>query len=85
MATYHTLTHPGEGKGNIKVNDRAWSYEDPTEGFRAIKGFVSLHVGPWECFVDGERARPQEGGFYGGWVTDELEGRIKGGPGTWGW
>lgn len=67
------------------MHDRAWSYENPTEGFRAIKGFVSFYVGPWECFVDGERARPQEGGFYGGWVTDELEGPIKGGPGTWGW
>lgn len=67
------------------VPDRVWSYEDPTEGFRAIKGFVSCYVGPWECFVDGERAGPQEGGFYGGWVTGELEGRIKGGPGTWGW
>ena len=25
------------------------------------------------------------GDFYGGWVTSELEGRMKGGPGTWGW
>ena len=34
---------------------------------------------------DGERVQPQEGDFYGGWVTSELEGRMKGGPGTWGW
>ncbi len=46
---------------------------------------MSFYVGPWECFVDGEQARPQEGGFYAGWVTDELEGTIKGAPGTWGW
>lgn len=25
------------------------------------------------------------GDFYGGWVTSELEGPMKGGPGTWGW
>lgn len=25
------------------------------------------------------------GDYYGGWVTSDLEGRMKGGPGTWGW
>ena len=28
---------------------------------------------------------PIQGDFYGGWVTSELEGPMKGGPGTWGW
>ena len=37
------------------------------------------------CFVDGERARPQEGGFYGGWITSEVAGPFKGEPGTLGW
>ena len=56
---------------------------------------------PWECFVDGEKVQPQDGttdhevgilrlltvlgDFYGGWVTSELEGPMKGAPGTWGW
>jgi hypothetical protein len=38
-----------------------------------------------ECLVDGERATPQPGGFYGGWVTDEIVGPFKGDPGTSGW
>ena len=37
------------------------------------------------CFVDGERVRPQEGGFYGGWITDRVVGPFKGGLGSWGW
>lgn len=28
---------------------------------------------------------PQPGDFYGGWVTPNLDGRIKGGPGTRHW
>ena len=28
---------------------------------------------------------PQPGDFYGGWVTSDIEGKVKGGPGTWGW
>jgi hypothetical protein len=37
------------------------------------------------CLVDGDRVRPQEGGFYGGWITDEVVGPFKGAPGTLGW
>jgi len=64
-----------------------WSYESPTPAFRDIKGYVSFYANdvPWECFVDEEKVTPQEGDFYGGWVTSELEGQMKGGPGTWGW
>ena len=35
-----------------------------------------------ECFVDGERVRPQPVYFYGGWITDGIVGPWKGGPGT---
>jgi hypothetical protein len=35
--------------------------------------------------VDGTRVRAQAGGFYGGWVTDEIVGPFKGEPGTWSW
>jgi hypothetical protein len=37
------------------------------------------------CWVDGEKVRAQEGGFYGGWITSEVVGPFKGGPGTSGW
>ena len=47
---------------------------------------MALYAGAMDaCFVDGERVTPQEGGFYGGWITSELVGPFKGGPGTLFW
>jgi hypothetical protein len=47
---------------------------------------VAVYAGPFdEITLDGEVVRPQPGGFYGGWVTDEVVGPFKGGPGSWGW
>lgn len=66
--------------------DAAWGYLDPTPGFRPILGHVAVYAGAMDaCFVDEERVTPQEGGFYGGWITSELVGPFKGGPGTQFW
>jgi hypothetical protein len=37
------------------------------------------------CFVDEEEVEAQPGGFYGGWITADLTGPFKGGPGTQRW
>jgi hypothetical protein len=63
----------------------AWSYEHPFDDFARIAGHVSFYPGRVDCFVDGERVRPQAGGFYGGRVTREIVGPFKGAPGTGGW
>jgi uncharacterized protein (DUF427 family) len=64
----------------------AWTYEAPTPGFLDLRGAVSVMPGQVDrCVVDGEVVRPQEGGFYGGWVTDDVVGPFKGIPGSWGW
>jgi uncharacterized protein (DUF427 family) len=64
----------------------AWTYADPTRGFEAIRDHVSVMPGQVEaCLVDGEVVRAQEGGFYGGWITDRVVGPFKGGPGSHGW
>ena len=66
--------------------DAAWSYEDPTPPFAAIRGHVAFYPGKMDaCFVDGERVTPQPGGFYGGWITSRVRGPFKGAPGTQGW
>lgn len=66
--------------------DAAWGYPDPTPGFLSIRGHVAVYAGAMDaCFVDEERVTPQEGGFYGGWITSELVGPFKGGPGTQFW
>ena len=37
------------------------------------------------CTVDGEIVVPQPGGFYGGWITQDVVGPFKGGAGTLFW
>ncbi|MEZ5239335.1 MAG: DUF427 domain-containing protein [Microthrixaceae bacterium] len=64
----------------------AWTYPDPTPAFEEIRGYLAFYPQLLEeCLVDGERASPNEGGFYGGWVTSRIVGPFKGGPGTAGW
>jgi uncharacterized protein (DUF427 family) len=64
----------------------AWTYEQPTGGFDALVDHVALMPAAFdEITVDGERVRPQDGGFYGGWITSRVVGPFKGGPGTLGW
>lgn len=73
--------------GGGVVADRAgWYYPSPSRGFESIAGFVSVYPGRMDrCTVDGETVTPQEGGFYGGWITASIVGPFKGGTGTWGW
>jgi uncharacterized protein (DUF427 family) len=72
--------------GTRRVAQAGWSYEDPTRGFEHLTGAVAFYPGKVDrALVDGEPARPQAGGFYGGWITDEVVGPFKGEPGTLGW
>lgn len=85
-----------EWKGNavyytIVVSDKqapkaAWGYPDPTPTFASIKDYIAFYPQMMDvCYVDGEKVQPQPGGFYGGWITSDIVGPFKGGPGTWGW
>ncbi len=81
MAVYFDLVAGGERIGNV-----AWCYENPRRGFESIKDCLAFYPSRVEaCYVDGERVKAQEGDFYGGWITPNLEGPFKGGPGTRGW
>ncbi|MCJ1301189.1 hypothetical protein MMC08_003988 [Hypocenomyce scalaris] len=84
-ATYWNLSPPSTSISTSPITNRIWSYENPTKSFTPIKGYLSFYAGPWDCFVDGEKVEPQPGDFYGGWMTSDIEGKVKGGPGTWGW
>ncbi len=80
-ATYYTIRVGGKTTPNA-----AWTYLDPTPAFRAICGYVAFYPALMDaCLVDGEKAVPQPGGFYGGWVTQSIKGPFKGEPGTSGW
>ncbi len=64
----------------------AWSYPDPTPRFQSIRDHISFYASQMEaCFVGEEKVTPQPGDFYGGWVTANLRGAIKGPPGTRHW
>ncbi|MFM9973426.1 MAG: DUF427 domain-containing protein [Beijerinckiaceae bacterium] len=64
----------------------AWSYANPTAEFEMLRGHIAFYVHSFDsCIVDGERAMPQPGGFYGGWITRDLAGPFKGGSGTQFW
>ena len=67
------------------VERRIWAYLTPTPSFQPIAGYFSFYASPFECYVDDERVEAQPGDFYGGWKTSDIEGTLKGGPGTWGW
>ena len=73
---------------NVTVGDRfvesaAWSYPNPDPAFAAIQGHLAFYCAKMDgCYVGNERATPQPGGFYGGWVTSKICGPIKGEPGS---
>lgn len=72
--------------GDREAERAAWTYHEPLKGFESIKEHVAFYAGPMDaCYVAGERVRPQPGGFYGGWITGDVVGPFKGGPGTRGW
>jgi uncharacterized protein (DUF427 family) len=80
-ATYYTIVAEAR-----RVERAAWAYPSPTPQFAGIKGYLAFYPQLMDaCFVDGERARPQPGGFYGGWVTKDIVGPFKGEPGTEFW
>jgi uncharacterized protein (DUF427 family) len=80
VATYRTYA------GERRIDDVAWSYEAPNPGYEAIRGYLAFYAGKVdEAWVGDERATPQPGGFYGGWVTSRIVGPIKGEPGSSGW
>jgi uncharacterized protein (DUF427 family) len=64
----------------------AWSYPSPVAAYAALRDFVAFYPQRLDaCFLDEERVQANEGGFYGGWVTADIAGPFKGGPGTAGW
>ena len=73
------------GGGQV-AESAGWSYSDPTAAFAPIRDHVAVYAARMEaCYVDNEKVIPQPGGFYGGWITGDLVGPFKGGPGTLGW
>jgi len=72
--------------GGRRCENAAWYYPDPTLPYKEIRGYVAFYPNAMDaCFVDEERVQPQPGDFYGGWITRDVVGPFKGGPGTADW
>lgn len=64
----------------------AWSYPSPSKPFSVIRDHLAFYPQRVDaCFVDDELVQPQEGNFYGGWITSKITGPFKGALGTRGW
>ncbi|GCE14331.1 DUF427 domain-containing protein [Tengunoibacter tsumagoiensis] len=81
QASYYTIQ-----VGERKIVNGAWYYPRPTRGYEALANYIAIYSSHMDgCYIDGEKVQAQEGDFYGGWITHEIIGPFKGGPGTYGW
>jgi uncharacterized protein (DUF427 family) len=100
IAQQYILAAPGgswcEFKGDAKywsldvdgtrAENAAWSYPTPSPAFADIAGCLAFYASRVDaCWVDLERVQPQQGDFYGGWITSRIVGPFKGAAGTRGW
>ena len=80
-ASYYTVSVDGR-----TAADAAWYYPAPVERYAALRDHIAFYPGRMDaCYVDDEQVTPQAGDFYGGWITSDIVGPFKGGPGTIGW
>ena len=67
--------------GSSVATEAAWAYDSPSDAFAPIAGYVAFYASRMdECYVDDELVTSQPGGFYGGWITEDIAGPYKGGP-----
>ena len=72
--------------GDREAERAGWSYPRPSAPYAALTDYIALYSSAMDsCEVGGDLARPQPGGFYGGWVNSWVKGPFKGDPETLGW
>ncbi len=79
--SYYTIRVNGKS-----VSDGAWYYQHPSKAYESLANYVAFYPGKMDaCYVDDEQVQAQQGDFYGGWITHDIIGPFKGGPGTFSW
>ncbi|MGI8596806.1 MAG: DUF427 domain-containing protein [Thermoleophilaceae bacterium] len=79
-------TYWDAASGDRREQRAAWSYPDPVPRYAALRDHLCFYPSRMDaCWLDDERVAAQAGDFYGGWITADLVGPFKGGPGTLGW
>jgi uncharacterized protein (DUF427 family) len=72
----------------LSLEERAnvgWRYVEMFEEFQSIYRWVAFYPARVDCYLGGARMEAQPGGFYGGWVSGDLVGPIKGKRGSSHW
>ena len=70
---------------DYRVERAGWRYEHPKPGYECLADTMAFYPSRLRCFLDGTGVRPQDGHYYGGWITRQVVGPFKGGQGTWSW
>ena len=69
-----------------RASNAGWFYPAPTARFEPIRDHIAFYATSVDAAYVGDiRVLPQPGDFYGGWVTPNLTGNIKGAMGTLHW
>lgn len=80
-ASYYTIQVEAKA-----LQNGAWYYRQPSKGYEGLTNYIALYPSQMDaCYVNDEQVQPQEGDFYGGWITSDIVGPFKGGAGTYGW
>lgn len=91
LLEFGELTSVCEWKGVAQTIDVAgvtgagWRYVQMFPAFTDLYQWLSFYPAKLACYVDDEKVEPQPGGYYGGWVTQDIIGPIKGDAGTEHW
>ena len=81
VARYFDVVLLAGTAGEQRLRRAVWSYPDPSAAFRPLAGWFAVYPALMDgCWRNGERIQPQPGGFYGGWISADLEGPFKGDP-----
>jgi uncharacterized protein (DUF427 family) len=67
------------------IRNAVWRYPQAQDDAAIIAGWYACYPALLRCFVDGRQVKAQAGGYYGGWITDEIVGPWKGERGTGHW
>lgn len=67
-ASYYDVLVDGK-----RATNAAWYYRRPTPAYIDLQDHIAFYLGAMDvCLVNGERAQPEAGDFYGGWITRDI-------------